>query len=115
MRTEFTISGYIVGKIWMPATECWKDLNYTFVRHENERKNPWQDAQETLRDAMLHVTNDGDFQSCSVSHGVLTVTRRECSAGRQVTFERMFPLDHFPSVADMVRTDWEGPDYGDDN
>ena len=28
----------------------------------------------TLRDALLHITNDGDFQSCSIEWAVLEVT-----------------------------------------
>jgi hypothetical protein len=114
MRIEYTISGYLVGQIWMPATECWKDVNYTFVRHEEDRANPWQDAREDLREAMLHVTNDGDFQSCGVSHGVLTARILKQGAGRRYVHEHSWPLDQFPSVCDMVRTDWEGPVYDED-
>ena len=109
MRTEYTIYGYLVGTIWMPATECYRELEYTFVRHEDERKNSWQDAKKDLREAMLHITNDGDFQSCAVADGVLCVRRVNEGQGRRSTRERTYDLARFPSVADMVRTDWEGP------
>lgn len=114
MRTEYTINGYVVGKIWMPATECWKELNYTFVRSEEERAHPWQDARDDLRDAMLHVTNDGDFQSCRVCHGQLTVRKISETGARKIVTERIFDLAKFKSVADMVRDDWEGP-HDDEN
>ena len=114
MRTEFRIDGYLVGKIWMPATECYKPLDYTFVRKENERRSPWQDAHETLRDALLQITNDGDFQSCGVADGMLTVTRQDGSGGRKRSYSRCFPLDSFPSISDMICADWAGPNCEDE-
>lgn len=113
MRTEFTIRGYLVGTIWMPAAECYKNVSYTFVRNECERRSAWQDAHETLRDALLQITNDGDFQSCAVADGVLTVTRQDGSGGRKRSYSRCFPLDRFDSVSDMIRADWVGPDMED--
>lgn len=106
MKTEYRIRGYLVGSAWMPAAECYKPLNYSFVRDALDKASPWQDARDDLRDALLHVTNDGDFQSASVADGFLTI-RREL--GRGLTHTRSFPLDRFPSVRDLIRSDWDGP------
>ena len=70
MRTEYTIYGYLVGTIWMPATECYRELEYTFVRHEDERKNSWQDAREDLRDYSLirqHIMIAGQIRESVLS------------------------------------------------
>ena len=108
--TQFKISGYLVGPIWMPSTECFKDLAYTFQREQDKPARPFVNTCDDLRDALLTVTNDGDFQHCKVAHGVLTVRRiTQGKAGTRITRERSFPLDKFPSIADMTRDDWDGP------
>lgn len=112
MRTEYTISGFLVGPIWMPATECWKDLHYTFVRADKDRASPWQDARDDLRDAVSAVTNDGDFQYCKIAHGILIVNIID--EKRRIKRWRNIPLSEFPSVADMVMADWDGP-YSDED
>jgi hypothetical protein len=35
-ETRVTIHGYLVGNIWMPNAECYKDLTYDVTR-EQER------------------------------------------------------------------------------
>jgi len=45
---QFTISGYLVGDIWMPATECYKDLHYDLTREDARFTEPG-----TLRDHVL--------------------------------------------------------------
>ena len=104
---EYRISGYLVGTIWMPRVECWKDVNFIFQREHTTE--PFKRVCDDLRDAMLQITNDGDFQSCAVAGGILRVINvRQRGQGRVIR-EKVYDLARFPSVADMVRVDWEGP------
>ena len=104
MTTKFAIIGAIIGDIWMPATECWKDVTRVFTRSKaNIRRS---DEAATLRDMVLAVTNSGDFQSCSLTgDSVLRVTRETWSKGRRVTRQRWWDLTLFPSIADCVAAD----------
>lgn len=116
---EFSITGYVVGTIWMPAAECYKFVDYHFVRDEADKSSPWVDVHDNLRDAMLHITNDGDFQSCALADGLLTVTDKFFDQANGMiaprrTHSRSWAVANFPSVADMVKFDWEGP-QDDDN
>jgi hypothetical protein len=74
MRTKITLYGEIAGIIWMPAVECSKEFHLELVRiprTSTTRTYPGiapRSMQVTcLRDALLHLTNDGDFQSCSIN------------------------------------------------
>jgi hypothetical protein len=40
-----------------------------------------------VRDALLTITNDGDFQSCAISYAVLEVSRRKGSKTITRTWE----------------------------
>lgn len=111
METTYEIRGYIVGDIWMPCTECYKPIKLMFVRDEADRPNPWVDAYETLRDALLKITNDGDFRSCQVADATLWITRTEHTQTGTRTHTRVRKLSNFPSIADMVKLDWDGPAY----
>jgi hypothetical protein len=71
METTITISGELRGKIWMPAIECTKEFKQKFSRDNR----PFSYRIDNLRDALLHITNDGDFQSCALDYAVLTVTK----------------------------------------
>lgn len=108
---HLSIHGYLVGTIWMPAAECFKPLTYDLTREDARFTEPG-----TLRDHVLRATNDGDFQSCEIADGVLVaemVTRTATSTKRRT---RQFDLSRFPSIADCIRTEWEGPVYdGDDD
>jgi hypothetical protein len=84
VKTEITIRVYgeISGFIWMPPIECTKEFN---VRLERIPRNSttrtayshgWPMEITCLRDALLHVTNDGDFQSCSIDWAFLQVTHK---------------------------------------
>ncbi len=72
--------GEVVGAIWMPSEECRKDFSVTLERIPRDAKtrtaysHGWPMEISTLRDALLHITNDGDFQSCSITWAVLEVT-----------------------------------------
>jgi hypothetical protein len=95
-----TISGYLVGQIWMPAAECYKPFTYD-VQREQARTI----GKMTLRDHALRATNDGDFQGCDIAEGVLSVTIRNGRYKRT----RHFSLEQFASIEDMRRDNWDGP------
>lgn len=108
---QISIRGYIVGQIWMPTTECYKRLDYDLTREDARFTAPG-----TLRDHVLRATNDGDFQSATLAHAELVVTRRKREGTRTVTVTRAWPLSRFPSVADCIHP--EGDDWcpqGDDD
>ena len=81
MRTKITLYGEIAGTIWMPAVECSKDFYLELVRiprTSNTRTYPGIAPRSMkitcLRDALLHLTNDGDFQSCAINWARLEVS-----------------------------------------
>lgn len=83
---SINIQGTIQGYIWWPQTECTKPFQYSV------------DKEETLRDALLSATNDGDFQSACVRDCMVTVRRR---AG-QFSHTRTLFLEH-GNVSDGLR------------
>ena len=101
--TQITIRGFLVGTIWMPAAECWKELDYDVTREDARFTEPG-----TLRDHVLRATNDGDFQGCDIAQGELIVTRTTISGGTRITRTRAFPLTLFPSIQDCLHDD---PDW----
>ena len=98
--TRIEIRGYLVGAGWWPGRERWKACRYTAA------DRPFADGAlaETLRDHVLRITNDHDFQSCDIAQGIVIVTRRSRTTG--ALRARAVDLERFPSVADMVRRDW---------
>ena len=81
MRTKITLYGEIAGTIWMPATECHKEFHVELVRIPRTSTTrtypgiaPRTMEITCLRDALLHLTNDGDFQSCSITWARLEVS-----------------------------------------
>jgi len=88
MRKRITLYGEIAGNIWMPAVECTKEFRLELIRiprNSTTRTYPGIAPRSMeitcLRDALLHITNDGDFQSCSIlrSAGGLPLFRgRNC-------------------------------------
>ena len=107
MRTTYELHGYLTGTLWQ-GCEAYKNLNLKFVRNETDRPSPWIDAHETLRDAMLAATSDGDFQSCKVADGFLRCKTR--SRLGYIVHVRTYELSRFPSVADMVNEKGCGPE-----
>lgn len=80
MRTKITFYGEIAGNIWMPAVECSKTFHIELTRIPRSSKTrmypgiaPRSMEITCLRDALLHLTNDGDFQSCSITWAMLEV------------------------------------------
>jgi len=81
MRTKITFYGEIAGTIWMPAVECTKEFHLELTRiprNSNTRTYPGIAPRSMeiicLRDALLHLTNDGDFQSCAITWARLEVS-----------------------------------------
>lgn len=102
--TRITITGYIVGAIWWPSgAECWKDLNYDATDQQART-----DGKMTLRDHLIRATMDGDFQSCTVAAGTLTIETISRKGSSMVKRSRSWPLDKFPSIADCLHDD---PDW----
>lgn len=81
MRTKITLYGEVAGTIWMPAVECTKGFHLELIRIPRDSKTrtfpgiaPRSIEIACLRDALLHLTNDGDFQSCAISWARLEVS-----------------------------------------
>jgi hypothetical protein len=81
MRTKIMLYGEIAGTIWMPAVECSKEFHLELVRiprTSNTRTYPGIAPRSMeiacLRDALLHLISDGDFQSCSINWARLEVS-----------------------------------------
>jgi len=80
MRTKITLYGEIAGTIWMPALECSKEFHLELTRIPRKSSTrtypgiaPRSMEITCLRDALLHLTNDGDFQSCAISWARLEI------------------------------------------
>jgi hypothetical protein len=81
MRTKITITGELAGIIWMPAVECSKEFHLELTRIPRTSTTrtypgiaPRSMEITCLRDALLHLINDGDFQSCSINWARLEVS-----------------------------------------
>lgn len=80
MRTKITLYGEVAGITWMPAVECTKAFHLELIRipRDSSRTYPGiapRSMQITcLRDALLYLTNDGDFQSCAITYGMVEVS-----------------------------------------
>ena len=72
--------GEVSGKIWMPYETCTKDFDVSLERIPRDSQtrtaysHGWPMEITCLRDALLHITNDGDFQSCAIEWAFLEVT-----------------------------------------
>jgi hypothetical protein len=82
MRKTITLYGEVAGTIWMPAVECTKEFRLELKRiprNSTTRTYPGIAPRSMeitcLLDALLHVTNDGDFQSCAIIWAVLEISR----------------------------------------
>lgn len=101
--TEVQIIGTIGGRIWMPACVCSKQFKVSNLEYpytaltENGRS-----VKATLRDMILMVTNDGDFQSCLIADATVVFIRTVVTASGTITRRRAMDIRQFPSVADCV-------------
>jgi hypothetical protein len=81
MRTTITLYGEITGTIWMPAVECSKEFHLELIRIPRTSTTrtypgiaPRTMEISCLRDALLHLINDGDFQSCTINWAKLEIS-----------------------------------------
>ena len=82
--TLIEVIGEIEGLIWMPETECTKEFHEKFSHNEHE---PFKVHWTGLRDALLRITNDGDFQNAGIAQGCIKVTRtREDGKAQRVRY-----------------------------
>ncbi len=97
---EITITGYLVGSIWWPAgAECYRHFSYSLTR-EAPRMGTRQ-----LRDHVLAILRDGDFQSTSIAHGEVVITRIDAMGRRSSTLRKSVPLSKFPTLSDCLHPD----------
>jgi hypothetical protein len=81
MQTKITLYREIAGNIWMPAVECTKAFHLELIRIPRNSTTrtysgiaPRSMEITCLRDALLHLTNEGDFQSCAITWARLEVS-----------------------------------------
>lgn len=92
METTYRIYGEKIGKIWMPAAECRKEFDHILEKYPEDTQLTansygWPLQIHRLRDALLYITNDGDFQNCEIEWACLEVTRRKGRRSYTRTFE----------------------------
>lgn len=95
MNTTTTIRlyGEVEGTIWMPACECTKTFDVELVRIPRDSRtrtahsHGWPMEISCLRDALLHLVGDGDFQSCGIVYAVLEVTHTRGNRRASRTWE----------------------------
>ena len=96
--TSYRIYGEVTGKIWMPAAECTKEFSWELERIPRDERyrtayaHGWPAQITELRDILLHITNDGDFQSCAITWAVLEVTHWSASNKRNQYVTRVWEL-----------------------
>jgi hypothetical protein len=109
--TSVEISGFVVGGLWWPTgAHAWKEVRFNAT--DWECRTIQGEGSATLREmcnAML-MEHGGDFQDAELGDCVLTITRTKPGGYRH---SRHFPLGHFPSVSDMICSNWDGPLYDD--
>jgi len=106
-ETSITLKGFLVGPTWGGG------VGYVPFSHDVNAQDRLWGEKGPLRDHCLAATNCGDFQHCRMGDAYLVITRRSYKGETQITRSRSFPLTQFASVADIVDTEWDGPD-GDD-
>lgn len=116
-HVNITIEGFLVGPIWQ-GIEGYQTLNYSVTAQQARRR-----ARLSLREhVLLALTLHGqDFISCAIGAGTLHIdvttinasgfgaTRRRNTERRTVS--KMWELDHFPSISDLLHpdADWLPP------
>lgn len=103
MYKRVTISGTIGGSIWMPAVVCTKEFTANNDQWPyNAYTEDGKSVPATLRDMVLGITRDGDFQSCSIVDATVAFERSRVVGKRTITTVRYMDIREFPSVADCV-------------
>ena len=80
-KTKITLTGELAGTIWMPAVECTKEFHLELIRIPRTSTirtypgiMPRSMEITCLRDVLLHLISDGDFQSCAINWARLEVS-----------------------------------------
>lgn len=100
MKTRITIHGTLRGNLWWGG-EAEKEFTYTVKdgSHFTDGK------RESLRDAVLRITNDGDFQSCEIlADAYIKATLQKGHTTRAIKFD--LNSDLFPSIKDCLLDDY---------
>lgn len=105
---RYQVTGVLTGTFWWPIGESWcKPLMYEWTRAAHP--HAFCDQHRDLREALVHVTDDGDSASaCRIADGTLTVIRERRTVNGSVTRTRSVPLERFTDAADMVDREWAG-------
>ena len=102
VHTSVEVRGIIAGRIWMPAATCGKPFKVLNQKYPHRAGDDLQNERATLRDMVLRVTNNGDFQSCQVIDAQVTFRRTvQTTTGTKIR-TRSMDIRQFPSVADCV-------------
>ena len=68
--SRITFYGTLRGPIWWPfGAECTKDFDATYTPNDLPFTRPWTG----LEDVLNHITNDGDFQHCTIDDLFATI------------------------------------------
>lgn len=96
--TEVQIKGAIGGPIWQPGFVCSKTFSVC------NREYPFKSVTRllTLRDMVLHITNDGDFRDCMIADAQVIFTRTQVTADETIVRRRAMDIRQFQSVEDCV-------------
>lgn len=65
-----TLYGTVAGRMWMPSCHAWKEFQVKLVPGGAHFAREWHG----LRDALMEIANDGDFQSCGLVDAALIAT-----------------------------------------
>jgi hypothetical protein len=91
MKTvEIRLIGCVSGSIWQPAIKCTKNFDFQFQFRNSDKNIRSHNEIDCLRDALLKIIDDGDFQCCDVDRiesATLIVTKQKGS--NTITRERV--------------------------
>lgn len=97
VRVEYTLHGGLLGWLWMGG-KATKNIKLHYVQQEKWER-PFVRCFPTLRHALEHVLNDGDFQECELEWFVLEVF--VFGPERYIEKTRMYHDHEFP-VQDLM-------------
>ena len=116
---EVTIRGAVCGSLWMPGVHATKYLTESVT----DQRDRFSEPGATLRECLLSILmrEGGDFQSATftadtkivVTHTTATTNDLRYGAATRIIRERIWPIQSFPSVSDLVTDDvfsWDGCD-----
>lgn len=71
-NTTIEVSARVIGRLWMPAALAFKGRREVFSVDDRPFTRQWSG----MRDALLHLANDGDFQGAALADVRLTIKRK---------------------------------------